>query len=105
MLFTDDRYRHKFRLFESPGMGSCFSSLCPKSSKDDLRPDQYLNLVVSKPSPVTLETVDLSGSGDTDVPLFPQVLDDPDQSAIPKVEQIYSSDDDQFTVKKPHKFD
>jgi hypothetical protein len=67
--------------------------------------NQYLNLVASKPSPVTLEAIDLSNSSDTDVPLFPQALDDADQAVIPNIEEVYGSDDDQPPTKKIQKLD
>jgi hypothetical protein len=53
----------------------CFASLCHRTAHADIL-DQYHSLVVEKPSPVTLEALDLSGSSDTDVPLFAQVSDD-----------------------------
>jgi hypothetical protein len=87
-------------LFEDLPMGACLSALCPKRSREEVRLDQYLNLVASKPSPVTLEQIDLSGSTDTDVPLFAQVSDDSEEADGPTIKDAPSSEGDASVVKK-----
>jgi hypothetical protein len=56
-------------------MGCC-ASLCGKTP-DSKIVDQYENLMVSKPAPISLEALQ-NVSSDTDVPLFPEVDSDDD---------------------------
>jgi hypothetical protein len=84
-------------------MGCC-ASLCRRSAQDDIL-DQYLSLVVAKPSPVNLEAIEFSDSGDTDVPLFAQVAEDLDAVETPNVEQVSDSPDDPPPPKKSRKHD
>lgn len=51
-------------------MGGC-CSLCGKTPESRIV-DQYENLMVSKPAPISLEALQ-NQSSDTDVPLFPEV--------------------------------
>jgi len=64
----------------------CFLSLCRKGAKEDIF-DQYENLVVSKPAPISLESIRQDSSEDTDVPLFAPADSGSDGGAIPKVEE------------------
>jgi hypothetical protein len=82
-------------------MGACLSSLCPKGSREEARLDQYLNLAASKPSPINLEQIDLSGSTDTDVPLFAQVSDASGEGD--RIRDSSYSEDDGSAVKKTPK--
>jgi hypothetical protein len=82
----------------------CFASLCKSRTQDDIL-DQYLSLVVVKPSPVNLEAVELSGSNDTDVPLFAQVTEDLDPEVTPKADQSSDSPGEKPLAKKSRKHD
>ncbi|KAK8899701.1 hypothetical protein M9Y10_002023 [Tritrichomonas musculus] len=57
-------------------MGICFS--CCSKSKPNIE-DQYRSLVVTKPQPISLNTIELESS-DSSVPLFAPAESDEDQN-------------------------
>jgi hypothetical protein len=66
------------RLFE---MGFC-QSLCARGVQKDINA-QYQMLVLTKPTPISLESIRLSGSEGSDSPLFPEISSSDEDGMIP----------------------
>jgi len=66
----------------------CFSSICPKESNEK-DASLYASLVVPKPAPISLESVDMVESG-SDIPLFATVISDPETLTDEEI-NIYTS--------------